>query len=255
MIVAVGSMPRSLLFTALAVIVPLIAIRRADAGGEIPVVSITGGLGVPGGTVAAVLALGGDAGDSAVATGVDVLYPSDVLDVIAADCTIAERLDDDHTLDAALAAPGRLRLQIEPSLLPADALRDGDLATCFFGIGLGAPAGTAALTLANLEVTDAQGRMLAAEALDGTIVVLIGTPTVTGTVTQTPTPSLTPTVTPSRAPVLTPTETPTPRPTVPFRPTVLNFSSNSCAVVPPVSGGAWWLLGPALLLLARRRDH
>lgn len=239
---------------ALATALSLSVAGLARAGGEIPVVSITGGLGVPGGTVAAVLALGGDAGSVAVAASVDVLYSNELLDVIAAECTIADRLEGNHTLDAFLPEVGQLRLELTPSELPAPPLRDGDLATCYFGIRLGAPAGTAALTLDNLEVTDAAGRQLTSETIDGGIVVLIGTPTVTATVTQTLTPSLTPTITQTREPSATPTETPTPSPTVPFRPTVLNFSSNSCAVTAPADGAAaWWLLGPAVLLVLRRR--
>ncbi|MBX3026596.1 hypothetical protein KF840_16950 [bacterium] len=218
-----------------------------------PALRVDGGIGVPGGTVAAVVSLADDPTGEAVAATFAIDYPSPPLDADPLTCTLAARLAGTHRLTAAGPLPGMLGLTIAP-LAGAPPLGDGDLASCDFAIALGTPAGTAALELANVAVTDAGGEPVAVDTIDGEIV--ISAPESTPTVTNTPTITLTPTVTltPTDTPIPVPTNTPTVTPTATiFRPTVLADNLGGCAIGPAPAPGALPLLGGVLSLLALRR--
>lgn len=220
----------------------------ASRAAAVPLLRIDGGTGVPGGTAAAVLSLAGDPTGEAVAGSLGIDFPSPPLDAAADDCALADRLAGTHRLMTAAPLPGQLTLTISP-LAGTPPLGDGDLATCVFGIALGTPAGTAALTL-DATLDDAAGAPIPIEVADGEIIIDVPqpTPTVTNTATITPTPTitLTPTmVPPSQTPTVTPTATR-------FVPTVLADNLGGCRVTPP-GGGALPLLAAAIPLLMRRR--
>jgi hypothetical protein len=229
----------------------IFAAHRADA---IPTLSIEGGTGVPGGTVAATVALADDPTGQAVAVTVGIAFPSPPLAADPSTCILAERLTGTHQLTAAGLLSGMLGLTISPRD-GTPPLGDGDLASCDFAIALGTPAGTAALELVNVAVTDGAGDPVAVATANGTIV--INAPSSTPTITSTPTTTRTPTVTltPTLTPIPIPTDTPTATPTATvFRPTVLADNFGGCAVAAPASaGGALPLIGGVVVLLALRR--
>lgn len=218
-----------------------------------PLLRIDGSTGVPGGTAAAVIALDDDPTGEAVAATFTVDYPSPPLTADPNTCMLAERLSGTHQLTATGPLPGMLGLTISPRE-GTPPLGAGDLASCDFAIELGTPAGTAALTLTDVAVTNAAGDPVAVETADGAIIIDVpptptSTPTITLTpsITMTPTITLTPTIPP---PTLTPTVTPT---ATIFRPTVLANNISSCAIVGADGGSALPLLGALGLLLLRRR--
>lgn len=226
---------------AVAVCCVVLAVSRAQA---VPLLRVDGGIGVPGGTVAAVVALAADPTGAAVAATFGLALASPPLAADARACSLAERLAGTHRLTAADVPPGVLDLTIAP-LAGAPPLGDGALATCTLAIALGAPAGTAALELVNVAVTDAAGAPLAVDTAGGEII--IDAPPPTPTTSATATITLTPTIPP---PTDTPTATPTP--TI-FRPTVLADTFGGCAIGRPAPAGGLPLLGGALALLAWRR--
>lgn len=218
-----------------------------------PVLRIDGSTGVPGGTAAAVIALDNDPTGEAVAATFTIDYPSPPLTADPSSCMLPERLSGTHRLTAGEAAPGMLGLTISPRQ-GTPPLGDGVLASCDFAIELGTPAGTAALTLTDVAVTDNAGEPVPVDTVDGAIFIDVPpTPTLTPTITLTPSITMTPTITltPTIAPpTLTPTVTPT---ATIFRPTVLANNISSCAIAAPGNANALPLLGVALLLLLRRR--
>jgi MYXO-CTERM domain-containing protein len=218
-----------------------------------PLLRVDGDIGVPGGTVAAVVALANDPAGEAVAATFAVDFPSPPLAADPSTCSLAQRLTGTHRLTAAGPLPGMLGLTISP-LDGTPPLGDGDLASCDFGIALGTPAGTAALALVNVAVTNGAGDPVAVDTADGAIVINapLPTPTVsdTPTITLTPTVTLTPTITPTPFPTDTPTVTPT---ATTFRPTVLANNFGGCAIGAPADASALPLLGVIALLAWRRR--
>jgi MYXO-CTERM domain-containing protein len=218
------------------------------AAHAVPVVSIDGGSGLPGGTVAAVASLADDPERAAVTADLIVRFPDPPLLVDPANCTLAARLGGTHELTAQVPSAGELHVTIAPSDGPT-ALDDGPLATCDIGIALGAPAGTAALDL-SVALRNAAGEAVPADAIDGAINIESAEPT--STATHTGTPTNTPTVTLTPLPSLTHTPPPSPTATL-FQPTVLFDRESSCAVVSPGAHDAWPLLGLLVLLWRRRR--
>lgn len=236
----------------IAVLIGGIALAAVPAWAT-PVLRVDGGIGVPGGTVAAVVSLADDPSGEAVTATFAIDYPSPPLDADPTTCSLAARLAGTHRLTTAGPLPGMLGLTIAP-LAGAPSLGDGDLASCDFAIDLGTPAGTAALELANVAVTGAAGEPVAVDTANGEIVIDAppSTPTITDTPTITPTPTVT--LTPSNTPIPIPTNTPTTTPTATiFRPTVLADNLGGCAIAPAAAPGALPLIGGALSLLALRR--
>jgi hypothetical protein len=225
----------------------------------VPLVSITGEVGVPGGTANALLALADDGDRRAAEATVDVAYPLEVLSTSANDCALAERLAGTHALSASVEAEGRIRLAILSTTGLPQSLGDGDLARCAFGIALGAPAGTAALALSDLVLRDTELRPIEGAVADGAIIVE-GSPLPTATATLTPTAANTPTITATSPPTMTPSVTPTPTDTPKFFPTVRasGGAGGSCTITAAADASAvaalLWL-APALALWLRRRTH
>lgn len=233
-------------FAVLGLLTVLVCATTAHA---VPTVSIDGGSGLPGGTVAALAALAGDAERVAVTADLIVRFPDPPLIVDPANCALAARLSGTHALTAQVPSAGELHVTIAPSDGPA-ALDDGPLATCDIGIALGAAAGTAALDL-SVELRNAAGAAVPAEAIDGAIHIESAEPTATAT--QTGTPTNTPTVTLTPPPTVTRTPTASPTATL-FAPTVVfDREGSSCAIVRPASSDAWPLLALLVLLWRRRR--
>lgn len=229
------------------------AVLAAPCAQATPLLRVDGGIGVPGGTVAAVVALENDPTGEAVAATFAIAFPSPPLDADPTTCSLADRLTGTHRLTAAGPLPGMLGLTISP-LDGTPPLGSGDLASCDFSIALGTPAGTAALALANVAVTNGAGEPVAVDTADGAIIINapLPTPTVTDTPTITPTPTVTPT--PTITPISIPTDTPTVTPTATiFRPTVLADNFGGCAIGPAATADALQLIGGALFLLASRR--
>jgi MYXO-CTERM domain-containing protein len=225
----------------------LALLGSAATARAIPLVAIDGGAGLPGGTAAAVIALSGDEAGLAASADVAVHFADPPLASDPTACGLAARLATTHRLTTSSLA-GELLLAIAP-LTEAAALGDGPLASCDFGIALGTPAGTVALTLADVELRDADGQPLAAESADGFVTILPSGPTPTASAT----PSLTATATHTAVPPPSDTPTPTPTPTI-FRPTVL-ADTVGCAVTPPQHADSAWMVLAALggLLVWRRR--
>ncbi|MGE3499905.1 MAG: hypothetical protein AB7N53_18730, partial [Candidatus Binatia bacterium] len=117
---------------------------------EPPVLSLTGGTGVPGGTVLVTLALQGDLGEEATSADADISFPADVLQIampVTTGCEIAGRTAQSHAVGGTVVSPGLLRLSIYVQDTPMEfpPLGNGDLVICRFGIAAGAPLGTAPL--------------------------------------------------------------------------------------------------------------
>lgn len=223
------------------------AVGMGGSAAAIPLIAIEGSTGVPGGSAAAVVSLADDDAGDVVSASVTIDYPDTQLTADPGDCVLAERLGSSHRLVASSSGAGMLILMVAPET-GTPPLGNGALASCVFGIALGAPAGTAALELADTDVRDATGAPIEVATADGAII--IDAPAATPTVTNTP--ASTPTNTPPG-----PTDTPTATPTeTPFEPTVFANRFGGCAVVPPDTGSALPLAGLALLILARRfRRH
>ncbi|MEO8602503.1 MAG: MYXO-CTERM sorting domain-containing protein [bacterium] len=221
----------------------------------IPLVAIDGGAGLPGGTAAAIIALSDDVSDLAVSADIAMHFADPPLATNPAACTLAARLAATHRLTASSPLSGELLLAIAPLTEPAS-LGDGPLVTCDFGIALGTPAGTTALSLEDVEVRDAGGTAVPIDLADGFITILPSgpTPTVTITPTVSATPTLTATLTFTVVPPPSDTPTPTPTPTL-FRPTVLFDTGGTCAVAPPQRGGRAWMLVAALIALVVWRQR
>jgi len=185
----------------------------ALAGVELPELSVTGGTGVPGGTVSVTLALDRDVEDEAVSAGIDLLFDAEKLDFfvpVAGSCAVAPRLDDTHGIGGRLLEPGVLNLELfvagTPDPLPP--LGNGDLATCDFRIKEGVPTGTVALVIDSPFLGDAQGMEIPVVTRDGSIFITDMLPTETPTVTATP--QVTATATPTGTVQATATATATP---------------------------------------------
>lgn len=229
----------------------LFVLMGSSGAHAVPVVSIAGSTGVQGGTTTALIALAGD--DAGVVVSADLTVTFDPVALFAGttSCEIADRLSSSHQLAADIPAPGALHVAITPTDGP-DPLENGALATCEFMIAVGAPTGTAALTLSGLVLRDADGDAVPAETVNGDIIIVSGVPTPTPTITSTPT--VTSTSTPTRTATLVPTpaDTATPTPTPTFFFLVNRFGG--CTVVDADAGSAWPLLGLLALIWVRRRS-
>lgn len=202
----------------------LLSMGSATPAVAIPQLSLVGGTGVPGGTVAVTLALADDTDNVAVSSDQRIGFPSDKLEFfqpVATNCTIAQRLADTHEVAGRLMSPGVLDLTVAvkgtpPPPLPT--LGDGDLASCDFHILAGAPTGTAAVMIQDPCLGDTNGTCLPATTVDGSVLITNVTPIFTPTNTPTTvivpsTPTGTPTGTASatitHTVAATPTQTPT----------------------------------------------
>jgi len=215
-----------------AALLALALLINAPAAGADVVVSVAGGIGVPGGTASATFSLAGGGGTVAT-VGFDVRFDTNVLAIQTSNCTLAPRLTATHTLSVFLPEAGRLRLGIFDLNPPLNSFDDGDLATCTFDISSTAALGDSQLTMVLgpdavsdnsvppvvLPSTGANGAITVASVLPTSTVSptatqtsMPPTSTPTGTLTNTPggptsTPTSTRTSTPG-GPTITPTNTP-----------------------------------------------
>jgi len=186
--------------------------------------AIIGGTGVPGGTVAVMLALSGS-NNEATAASADVNFGDNGLELDFTACAIDPRLSTTHLLAGRALSDSVLNLEV--TVLGAPAVRpplgDGVLATCDIGIPLGTPTGTVAVTFDFAAVSDNAGAEVEVVGVPGDIVIVAELPitptptpttgvaaTVTVTSTATPTNTgggATPTATPTNGGGATPTET------------------------------------------------
>jgi hypothetical protein len=173
---------------------------RAYAGIEEAELSLTGGTGVPGGTVSVTLALDRDVADEAVSAGIDLVFPAETLEFfvpVANSCAVASRLEDTHAIGGRLLEPGVLNLEVfvsgTPDPLPP--LGNGDIATCDFLIKEGVPTGTVAVEIDSPFLGDKDGMEIPVVTRGGSIVIVDQLPTATPTVTSTPQSTATATVT------------------------------------------------------------
>jgi len=180
------------------------SVARAGLEPLTPQLSVTGGTGIPGGTVSVTLALAGDANDSGVSAGVDLRF-DDRLEFsdFAENCKLADRLTSTHQLAGRLVSPGLLNLEIAIQVgpPPPPPLGDGDLATCDFAIKTGVDTGTAALEIESPFLGNAEGGDIPVDIEDGFVTIVSVLPT--GTPTVTPTPADTSTATVTSTPVVT----------------------------------------------------
>jgi hypothetical protein len=229
------------------------AAATASAGIDplIPQLSVTGGTGVPGGTVAVTLALADDVDNSGVSAGVDLRFDAERLEISGlADCRLSERLTSTHQLAGRLVGPSLLNVEIAIQVgpPPPPALGDGELATCDFTIKA-VQAGTAALEIESPFLGDADGGDIPVDVVDGfvTIVDQLPTPTPTSTstpqststatVTNTPAVTNTATATATNTPATTNTAsaTPTATNTAPTATRTATATATDTAVVPPTA--------------------
>lgn len=208
---------RGLATTAAAALM-LATFGTAYAGIELPELSVTGGTGVPGGTVSVTLALDRDTDDEAVSAGLDLLFDAEKLDFfvpVADSCAVAGRIADTHAIGGRILEPGVLNLEIfvsgTPDPLPP--LGNGDLATCDFLIKPGVPTGTVALEIDAPFLGDKDGQEIPVVTRGGSIVIVDQLPTATPTVTSTPEVTSTATATPTDTPPTEATATATATPT------------------------------------------
>lgn len=227
----------------------LLLVVHSAAARSVPLVAIDGGAGLPGGTAAATISLDKDIDDVAVSADVSIQFADPPLSTDPSACAIAPRLAATHRLTASTPLAGQLLLAIEP-LAELAPLGDGPLADCGFGIALGTPAGTTALSFSDVELRGADGEPIQADSTNGFVTILPSGPTPTDTAT--PTVTATFTATPIPPPSDTPTATPTP---TLFKPVKVADTVGSCAVVSPANAADAWLLfaGAATALLRRRR--
>ena len=87
----------------------------ARAGELEPELSVTGGTGVPGGTVSVTLALADDVANAGVSAGVFLRFSAEALEFfepVADSCAVAERLSDTHGVAGNLDEVDLLNLEV-----------------------------------------------------------------------------------------------------------------------------------------------
>jgi hypothetical protein len=224
----------------------LAATSPARAGIIIPKLSVVGGTGVPGSTVAATIALSDDLGDVAASADVDVTFPPGqvtFMGPVSENCTIDPRLAATHEVGGHLSG-NSLILSIFVSDTPQEIphLGNGPLASCDFRINPGVPAGTAALTLENPGLFDENGNPLNVQTVDGAIIIVEPqpTPTVTpsrpATPTNSPIRSITATATRTGSAIVTATATRTGSGIA--TPTITGTRGASGTATPTITGGS-----------------
>ena len=186
----------------------------AKAGIIEPELSVTGGAGVPGGTVSVTLSLSDDIDDVGVSAGVDLRFADDALEFLEPvddSCTVAERLSETHVLAGMLLDAGLLNVEelVSGTPNPVPPLGNGELWTCDFRIKDGVPAGTVALEIEAPFLGDADGNQIPVRVRNGSVQIISEPPTSTPTATATPqsTRTSTTTATVTSTPVATSTPT------------------------------------------------
>lgn len=250
-----------------------------------PELAVTGGAGVPGGTVAVTVSLANDVADAGVSVDLDLRFDGEALEFtepVAESCAVAERLSRTHSVGGMLDGDVLvLAVFISGTPNPPPPLGNGEIVTCDFRIKDGVPTGTVALEIEAPYLGDAAGAQIPVRVLNGSVQIISEPPTPTPTATATPkatdTATATATVTNTRAATATNTAAATATATN-TRPTATATASSTrtatatvtpthkksggggggCNVVPTDAstplGAAALLVLPALLLGLRRRD-
>lgn len=209
-----------------AVIFLLFPVPSPAGEAQDPTLTLMGGAGVTGGTVAVALQLGNVLNRDVVEAFADLRFDADLLSVDFDNCLIAPEIQSTHVLEGEAGA-GRVQLSVlsepEPVILPPCVLT-----TCVFDIALGITAGTVAtITFADAGAVGPGNNPLEVSTLPGIVIISVNTPVPTPTRTVGPT----------------------------F--TVRSASAPSdCSVAPAGQAhplGSWLLLGGATLLFIRRR--
>jgi len=217
--------PRFSFSSALAALLTTILWAGAAHAGTPAQLSVVGGTGVPGSTVAVTINLANDTANAGVSADLDIAFPTDQVEFfppVTTNCQVAARLQSTHQVGGTVPQPGLLRFSIfDPTGL--DPLGDGELASCDFHILPGVPAGSAALTVQFAELTGANGD-IPVDAVDGAIQITTEGPTLTPT--STPTSQATATFTTS---IGVPTNTATP--------TGTTAATVTATATSPVTGG------------------
>ena len=163
----------------------------ARAGIIEPELSVTGGTGVPGGTVSVTLALADDVANAGVSVGIDLRFAGEALEFfepVADNCAVAERLAETHGVAGRLVDPDLLNVEVfvlgAPN--PPPPLGDGEIVTCDFHIKPGVPAGTVGLEIEAPFLGDADGGEIPVRVRNGSVEIISGVPTNTPTPTSTP---------------------------------------------------------------------
>jgi hypothetical protein len=169
----------------------------ARAGIVEPELSVDGGSGVPGGTVAVTVSLSDDADSVAVSAGLDLRFGVEALEFfepVADSCAVAARIGETHGVAGLLFDPDLLLLEVyvSGSPEPVPPLGDGELVTCDFRIRDGVPAGMVPLEIENPLLGNAEGTPIPVRVRNGSVQILSEPPTSTPTVTETPRPTDTP---------------------------------------------------------------
>jgi len=134
--------------------------------------SVSGGSGTRGETVAVVVQLANDSANSAVTADLDIAFPPDLLGFtppVRTTCTIDPRLAATHQVGGRLSEPGVLVLSILARGLSNNPLGNGDLASCEFQILPDANTSPAALTVQNPLLGDSNGEPLPVVVTDGAV--------------------------------------------------------------------------------------
>ncbi|MFN8640781.1 MAG: hypothetical protein U0802_03655 [Candidatus Binatia bacterium] len=181
-----------------------------------PELSVSGGAGVPGGTVSVTVSLSDDVDDAGVSAGLDLRFGDQALEFmepVTDNCAVAERLSETHGVAGRLLDVDLLNLEVfvagTPN--PPPPLGNGAIVTCDFRIKDGVPAGTVALEIEAPFLGDADGGQIPVRVRNGSVQIIAEPPTRTPTATATPkaTDTATATATITRTPVVTSTATAT----------------------------------------------
>ncbi|MBX3026267.1 hypothetical protein KF840_15260 [bacterium] len=170
----------------------------ARAGIIEPELSIDGGTGVPGGTVAVTLSLADDVADVGVSAGIDLRFGAESLEFfepVAENCAVAERISETHGVAGRLLDVDVLNIEVfvagAPN--PPPPLGNGEIVTCEFRVKDGVPAGTVALEIESPFLGDADGAQIPVRIRNGSVRIISEPPTRTPTATATPVSTNTPT--------------------------------------------------------------
>lgn len=220
------------LFGSLMLLAPAASAQLANSE-----LAIIGGTGVPGGTVAVMLALSGS-NNEATAASADVDFGDNGLELNFAACAIDPRLSTTHLLAGRSISDSVLNLEV--AVLGAPAVRpplgDGVLATCDIGIPLGTPTGTVAVTFDFAAVSDNAGAEVEVEGVPGEIIIVASLPaTPTPTPTTGPSATTTRTATSTATPTNTSGATATPTSTTTATPTETGVQPTETEEVPPTA--------------------
>src|SRR5262245_40196818 len=149
----------------------------APAAHADPQLTVVGGSGAPGHTVAVSIELSGDTRHRAASADLDIAFPSALVTIatpISVSCHIAQRLESTHQIGGRVARPGLLRLALFARALQIRPLGNGPLATCEVRITANARAASALLVPQYVGLGNSRGRLLPVDGIAGEIAISAG---------------------------------------------------------------------------------